>query len=771
MKYNVRVVVFLLAELLCHYVYPQAQNVVIEEKELVADARNSSGSKKDIYLNFENTDLINFVNYMAELRQINLLPDKGLEGSKVSLTIRDPLSLDGAWKIFLTVLEMAGFSLIQVGDLYKIVPKDKKLTEPLPAYINVPLDSLPESDQVIRYVLFLQNIKVDAVQELYASMLSEKHGLVAQPEVNGFVVTDKSYNIKSATKIIQELDQAGLPEAVVVMRLKRTNAVDVKDLLNSLMKNNENNHPLARLLGKRNDETTEYFPPGTRIVAEERTNSLILLGAPGPMKKIEDFIVNHVDTELKATESPLHIYELQYADAKQIKEILEQVTDTSGLSPASEQTARYGGVRGGVKYFKSMKFQVDEAGNRLIVSSTDHEDWQLLKKTIQDLDKPQPQVAIETIIVSISDTDVKKLGGMLRNKKSGLLGKNIDFQSPSLTGITVTKNDPTPGANTPISLLGDFASILGKIGDFGASILSFGSDGNIWALLRMIKQRTTATILAQPFLSIMNKTEGSISIGQISYVLTETGSGQSGYEPVKVDTKLIVKPQINLDGIIKMNITVTLEDFLTPGGADGARQTKELRTQASVANGQVLVLGGFVQNQVGETRAKTPLIADIPLLGWFFKQQNRTYTKKYIFIFMAPTILKPRHQPGMQLYTRMKLHQAASEIESGIETQRTPDPVFNWFFDAGKQNYSHKIVDFANARFQPTTVDIKNDSYYRSDLSDATATAKHIPIHHPTQIYSHELEEFDQDGLNEKRKTLRALVADRGARPVKEAVS
>lgn len=781
-KYSLYGLLYIVATMFPMFAYGQVGSVVFEknsqvqsnaQQESLANNIGSTAPKKDIYLNFENTELLNFVNYMAELKQINLLPDKGLEGSKVSLTIRDPLSLEGAWKIFMTVLEMAGFSLIQAGDLYKVVAKDKKLTEPLPAYINVPLDSLPDSDQVIRYVLFLENVKVDAVSELYSSMLSDKHGLVAQPEVNGFVVTDKSYNIKSATKIIQELDQAGLPETVVVMHLKRTNAVDVKNLLNSLMKNQDTN-PLARLLGKRVDETTEYFPPGTKIVAEERTNSLILLGAPGPIKKIENFVVNHIDTELRATASPLHIYELQHVDAEQVKEILEQATDTSGLSSASEQTARYGGVRGGVKYFKSMTFQADKAGNRLIVSSTDEEDWQLLKKTIQDLDKPQPQVAIEALVIAINDTDMKNLGGMMRNKKHGVLGKNIDFQSPSLTGYPILEmvdssgNPTTDSTGTPVSLLGDLSSILNTIGKVGQTVLTFGAVNNIWALLQMVRQQSNATVLSQPFLSVMNKTEGTLTSGLTARVLVEQGSDQSGYEDVTANTTLIVTPQINLDGIINLKIEVTIDDLINI--QTGERQKKSVKTFASVANGQVLALGGFVQTQINETRAKTPILADVPLLGWFFKNQNRMYTKNYVFIFMAPTILKPRQQPGMQMYTRMKLYQAANEIEGGINTLRTPDPIFNWFFDAGKENYSHKVVDFANARYQPTTVDIKHDSYYRSSVDTSDVIDRRIPPHQPGQIYDQEHVEqrshdmVDPDGLGEKRKKLRDLVASRSSR-------
>lgn len=674
-------------------------------------------TEKNIYLNFENTALSNFVNYMAEMKKLNLIPDKSLSDAKVSLTIRDPLDIDGAWNVFLTVMEMAGFTIVKVGDVYKAIPKDQKLTQPLPAYINVPSHTLPDSDETIRYVVFLQNLNIDAVKDLLTSMLSDKHSIVPQKEANGYIITDKSYNIKSAMKLIHELDKAGQPEAVVVLKLKRTNATDVKELLNALIKKTEGS-PIARMLGKGKSGTTEYFPPGTRIIAEERTNSLILLGLSDSIKKIEDFITNHVDTELKSAESPLHIYELQYTDATQIASILKEVTAAPESGPG-QQASRYGAIRGGVKYFKSMNFQVDKDGNRLIVSSTDKEDWDLLKKTIEDLDKPQPQVAVETMFISINANDAKKLGGMLHSKKHGRLGNHIDFQSAALSGKT-TLNESSGSVS---SLLGN---LIGQLtADQGATLLTFGKATNIWAVFQAFKEKNNISILSQPFLTISNKTTARIEVGEDIQVIQEEGSdGTKGFATVSSSTSVELEPQINLDGIIRMQISINIGDFINREKGD--KETKELKTNVTIADGQVLVLGGFVKTKVEETKIKTPILGDIPLLGWFFKKQDRIINKSYIFVFISPTIIKPRQLPGIGLYTKMKMHEATDNIEDGVVTVKTRDPIFNWFFDPKKENYSHKVVDFANARYQPTVVDIQNDPYYRvhTTYNDAASIAK-----------------------------------------------
>lgn len=663
---------------------------------------------KEIFLNFENTELSGFINYMAEIKNLNIIPDAALEGAKISLTIREPLSVDGAWNIFLTVLEMAGFSIIKIGEVYKIMPKDKKLNQPLPAYINVPADSLPDSDETIRYVFFLTNLQATDIEGLLTSMLSTPNVVIAQKEVNGFIITDKSYNIKSAVKLIQELDQMGLPEDVTVLRLKNANAADVKTTLDALITKPEGN-PLARLLGRQTESTSTYFAPTTRVIAEERTNSLILLGKKDSTQRIIDFITKHIDNSLQAAESPLYIYELQYSDASQVADILTQVT-TPPDSTAGQVASKYGAVRGGVKYFKGITFKVDKAGNRLVISCPDKQDWRLLKRTIKDLDKAQPQVAVETLIVVVSVTDNKELGGAIRNKKHGTLGNTIDFQAASsaIAGPALEQNVPVD--TKPISLLGNMFSQLAAAQ--GQTVLSFGKDTNVWAVFKALQSQVNTSVLSQPFVTIANKTEANVVVGSTIRVVDSQSGTAQGFKDAVANTNLKLVPQINPDGIIGLDITLTIDSFTDSSGDNITN--KNLKTNVTVADGQVLVLGGFVQTTVQETKTKTPILGDIPIIGWFFKNQTRTLTKDYTFVFLSPTIVKPRQTPGIQLYTKMKLHKATDEIEDIVETKRVMDPIHNWFFNPDKENYSHKVIDFANARYQPTTVDIKNDSYYRS---------------------------------------------------------
>ena len=714
-----------------HFTEPEetvdTSDLLEEEIKEVKDNHDKNGDEKesedkDIYLNFDNADLVNFVNYISELKKINLVTDPKIAGSKVSLTIRDPLSVEEAYNIFLTVLEMSGFTIVEVGHVNKVVPAAQKGTEPLPTYINVPADTLPSSDLSIRFLTFLVNIPIDQVAQLVQTMLSAQGKIIQHPSSNGLIITDKSYNIKSAMRVVQELDKSDIKQSVSIIKLKQANATDVKKLFDSLMQTPEGN-PLARLLGKPADNSVQYFPPTTKIIAEERTNQLILLGDQQSIKKIEDFIVKHVDTTIEGVKSPIHIYELKHADVSSVKEILDAlINQSTSDSPA----AKYGGIRNGVKYFKKMSFSADPQNNRLFVTSTDDQDWKLLKRTIKDLDKPQPQVAIETMVVAIDFEKTKQLGSQIRNKKHGNLGIHVDAQAANLSSV-VMETDPSGGGSSAVNV-----SLLGHLlkqftANVGSTILTFGKSNDIWATIQALQTQTNGTVLSQPFITTKNMQSAKVSVGLTKRLPTQkalsdegkTADTATGYAAVDANLTMDVTPQINLDGVINLKIDVTVNDFLGTTNGIPDTVTKSVNTNVSVANGQVLALGGFVKTKVIDNIYKTPILNNIPILGWLFKSKKRIETKEYIFIFMSPTISKPRQSPGTNLYTKMKINESREVIDDAVITQQLKDPIHNWFF-AEKENYSHKIVDFANARYQPTTVDIADDPYYRAVTSKET---------------------------------------------------
>ena len=281
--------------------------------------------------------------------------------------------------------------------------------------------------------------------------------------------------------------------------------------------------------------------------------------------------------------------------------------------------------------------------------------------------------------------------------------------------------------------------------------------------------------MSQPFFTVANKTQAHIKVGSTQHVVSqEATGGLKGYIYVEASTELKITPQINLDGIIRLTIDVEFSEFTK--ASEGNKDIKKLTTDATIADGQVLVLGGFIKTKVTESQNKTPLLGDIPVLGWMFKNKERKVEKNYVFIFMSPTIVKPRQIPGTSLYTRMKLHDATGYIEDVVQTKRTNDPIHNWFFNPEGEDYSHKVVDFANARYQPTTVNIKDDPYYRVHLEDEEEEEIYSPEKRKREIEEIKAQQFKpkeksaEDLLEQQRRKLKELIADNQRSIKKESI-
>lgn len=319
------------------------------------------------------------------------------------------------------------------------------------------------------------------------------------------------------------------------------------------------------------------------------------------------------------------------------------------------------------------------------------------------------KLQIETLIVQIDQTDKKELGGQMRNPTKNSPLRNLGFQSSTFSSMALEK-----AGSDPVSLIGN---LIGSVSSLvqGTTAVTLSKAGSVWGAFKALKDQTNVSLIAQPFVTVANRVEGVVSVGERRRIEKESSGSQQGFEDVDVATKIRFTPQINPDGIINLKVNVDLSEFLT----DGANRTeKKLTTNVTVASGQVLVLGGFVKTKVTESSKKSPLLGDIPVLGWLAKHKSRSTTKSYIFLFVCPTIVKPRQSPGSNLYTKMKLHSATKDIEKSLETAIVKDPIHNWFFNPDQENYSHKVVDFSNARYQPTTVDIRYDPYYRSSNED-----------------------------------------------------
>lgn len=693
-----------------------------EAKREFAKVEEQTFDTEKVELQFENADLQNLVQQIAELFHVTFIsddaieplpkgttdaPTKALKGNKISFKTSTPLTRQQAWDVFITFMNISGFNIVQQPNpsLYRIETIKAAQRAPLPTFIGVGYETLPDTDEMVRYLYFLENASIDTMKAIIPSLQSKDAAppLFLQDQ-KAIILTDKAYNIKALMKIMTELDQVTHPQAMSILKLKQADAVEVKKLYDELTRQTEEDRSPFRPFGARKQPTTIYFPENARIIAEPRTNSLILLGSKDAISKIEEFIVKHVDIELDQPFSPLYTYQLQYADAKVIAEIMNNTTKLGHETEAGKA----GGVRGQDKYLREMTFTPEPSTNQLIVKG-DYQDYLMAKEIIQQLDEPQPQVAIEVLILSVELQDDKELGVQLRSKfpgLEGLLGKNVAFQTSGLraggAASGIVSNPDGPGSTR---LLGNLLKLVTNAGP-GNTIVSFGQDiFGVWGLFQALQIVTNLQVISNPFLIASNKTPATVSLGETRRVTTGTviGGGSTPDEETKGDDaaklQVDITPQINSDGMIVLQLRVELTEFTNQTDeSSGNKTTKLLETRALVADREVLALGGLIKNTTKAALSKTPILGDVPLLGWLFKNNRKSVAKSSLLILLSTKIIPAHATSEVNLFTQDRLDKYRRATGEFAVVDKH-DPIHKLFF-AETADRSHDLGEFLFERRQ-----------------------------------------------------------------------
>lgn len=663
--------------------------------------------EEHIEFQFENTDLKNVIDQISQLFNVSFITDdvinpigpggKSVKEYKLSFRTNKPLSPKAAWNLFTSFLDIAGFALVDAGpNMYRVIDANKAATAPIPSYIGVDPATLEDSDQIIRYVYFIENTNITTLQDVIKKIMSPTGILLALNELKALLFIDKSYNIKMMMKIVKELDKVNMPQAMAVLKLRRAEASDVADLLTKIMGPEEQKAPFYP--GPRKPSSALYFPENTRVIAEKRTNSLIVLGTPEAIEKIETFVKKNIDKEPERPYSPLFHYDLKYADAKTVADIANNLVKFGEGGPAA---ATMGGIRGGDKFFKPMKFIPDTTTNRVIIRG-DYQDYLAFKEIFDQLDKPQPQIAVEILILTVTLNDEYALGAALRKKEpsgwDSAIGTKATFQTTGFAGQgPVLNSPPTPGG---LQLLGNLVNLVQGTLGAGNSILTLGFDNfGVWGILRALESISTTHVIANPFLVASDKQKATVSVGEIRRIVSAAvqgvGSPQNSYGDVTATIAVALTPQINSDGKIVLTLTVSVVAF-SPGATQiTAQQTiQEVKTTAVVSDREVLALGGLIQNTVSDVTTKVPILGDVPILGWLFKNRDKVASKQNLLILISAQIIDPEVEGSAKRFSQNRIDDYQGMLQGMQEPTASHDPINNWFFKSGEKSVERRVENF-----------------------------------------------------------------------------
>lgn len=734
---------------------------------------------KQVVFDFKDTPLVDIINQIASLKRLNIILPQGDLQIKTKLTyqVKDKLTIQQAWKELNNILEYAGYSWIaeQNGQLRLIkVEKDLIAREYLPLYVNPPIDDLPRSGEVIQAIFYLSNIKIgedtNVQQSIIGTILTGDNGMLspkafvrAIPKQNGLLIVDRADNIASAMRIIQAMDLSGIPDAIEVVPLYYTDASFVSSLFNKdLFQEEQTNGPIQQARTAQTEAS--YFPKNTRVAALDRTNSIVIMGTTKGIRVVKDFVIKYIDHPLESGRSILHIYELQYLDAEEFAPILTRLVQGGNGSTGQAETSQKG--TGAHREFEGVIIEAErtriksivetrkeetkegikptelpqdssasapaasatasaegvvQGGNRLIIAAR-RKDWKRIKILIQQLDKPQPQVAIEVLVVDLILEQNKALGNQMRNPNGfgDVISNNVNFQSAQLTEPILTQGEnigeiPTFPSNALMANLLQFIDAsntenIANTQEVGTTVITLRdpNSSSVWSVWQILDRYTNATMLAQPFITTLDNQQASITISQerllIGGAAAAGGAVTINNVYVPASTSIDILPRISIEkNNINLNVVIQVNEFVDNQSFEGTtpnntRITRLVQTNSNVGNNEILAIGGLIRYRDNITQRETPLLGKIPVLGWFFKRKQRIREKNNLMVFISPSIIEPRKSGGLGGYSSKKLCLAEQEIAESVNFQSLRDPITRWFFQPDTGFAKRVVTDYAEKR-------------------------------------------------------------------------
>jgi general secretion pathway protein D len=610
---------------------------------------------------FPDTDIMEITKHMQKLTGINLILDKDVKG-KVSIIAPTPITVGDAWKAYLAALNMAGYSLIKTGAFYKVINSRDIRYTPTKIYTG---NYTPDTENYVMRVLALKHVSAAEIARNFRPFMSRYGRIIDIKQTNTIIIADTGSNINRLAKMVKFLDIAGHEEALQIVKVKNSSAQEIAKLLDNILKGGSGGAAGARPGGNATPRFTGTAGGGdstnsssiSRIIAEPRTNSIIAMANAEGAKQLRD-LINKLDVKLISSGSNrVHVYYLNYGDSEELSKTLSSIVSGAaakdGAAGGASRFSSFSGPSENPIFSAEVKITSDKNNNALVVTASPT-DWLTLKDVIGRLDIPRDQVYVEGLILEANVAKNKAFGV----EYVGAYGQG----NVQRTGFT-TQNSAQGG------LLGLLASgVPQSLGGFVAgvglgptrTITPTGANGAagspikvnaVNAFIKAVASHSSTNILATPQILALDNTEATFEVGDTQPIRNST-IGQGGvaqFSNSNQEAKLSLKitPQINkVTRFVKLKINQKIDDFKAGASAsfEGGglpTTTRTAITEVMVRDRDTIAMGGLLRDRETVVNNKVPILGDIPVLGWLFKNKSREIEKVNILFFMTPKILSP----------------------------------------------------------------------------------------------------------------------------------
>ncbi|AKJ31484.1 type II secretion system secretin GspD [Caldimonas brevitalea] len=647
-------------------------------------AATDASASNLVTLNFVNADIEGVARAMGVILKRQFVVDPRVKGT-MTLYSEQPMTRADAYLSFLASLRGLGFALVQVEGLYKIVPEaDAKLQTGAVTAGGV---TGQRGDQILTQIFRLSHENANNLVTVLRPLISPNNTINVNAGNNSLVITDYADNLRRLAKIIAALD---LPSStdVEVIPLRYAVASDIAPML-------------LRLTDQAGG--VPGMPPGApqqqggggggsgSIIPDSRTNSLLVRAQnPARLSMIRS-LVERLDRPgaTGAEGSGIHVVYLKNADAVRLAQVLRAAFAAQAQSQSANQGGGFGGQGGqggfaggagggaqnaaqnnmanfgggnnnsGVSAQAAAPIaataqpstggfiQADPASNSLIITASEPL-YRQLRAVIDQLDSRRAQVHVETMIVEVSATKIAEVGfqwqGLLGKEgdKYGLIGgTNFGSGGGNIVDLSIAAagRGSTEGGGTIKPAAGLNVGLIKK----------FGNVYSLAALARFLETNADGNVLSTPNLVTLDNEEAKITVGQNVPFVTGQFTGAGGTSSVNpfqtierkdVGITLRVKPQIGENGTVRMQIYQEVSDVVNEVSSGLITNKRSIESNVVVDNGQIVALGGLMEDKLKNNQEKVPLLGDAPLVGGLFRNDNRERRKTNLMIFLRPVVMR-----------------------------------------------------------------------------------------------------------------------------------
>ncbi|WP_426455790.1 type II secretion system secretin GspD [Acinetobacter sp. KB005] len=616
-------------------------------------------------INLRDADLTAFINEVADITGKNFAVDPRVRGN-VTVISNKPLNKNEVYDLFLGVLNVNGVVAIPSGNTIKLVPDSNVKNS------GIPYDSRNRlrGDQIVTRVIWLENTNPNDLIPALRPLMPQFAHMAAIAGTNALIVSDRAANIYQLENIIRNLDGTGQND-IEAISLQSSQAEEIITQLEAM---------------SATGASKDFSGARIRIIADNRTNRILVKGDPETRKRIRHMI-EMLDVPSADRLGGLKVFRLKYASAKNLSEILQGLvtgqavsssnsnnnssnssnpinnlmgnnqnssSNTSGSNGSSISTPSINlngnsnnNNQNSISSFSQNGVSIiaDNAQNSLVVKA-DPQLMREIESAIQQLDVRRQQVLIEAAIIEVSGDDADQLGiqWALGDLSSGIGLLSFSNVGASLSSIAAGYlSGGSAGAASAIAggaNKGNGATFA--VGNFENSRKAYG------ALIQALKANTKSNLLSTPSIVTMDNEEAYIVVGQnvpfVTGSVTTNSTGINPYTTVErkdVGVTLKVVPHIGEGGTVRLEVEQEVSNVQTSKGqaADLITNKRAIKTAVLAEHGQTVVLGGLVSDDVELSRQGIPGLSSIPYLGRLFRSDSRSNTKRNLLVFIHPTIV------------------------------------------------------------------------------------------------------------------------------------